>query len=165
MSIQKIIQESISGNPLEMKEALVEELKNRIAEALAARTEEFKQIDEISKKTLGSYVAKASTAAASDAAKYGQQGSSEKGLEHFRKAYSRLHNIKKAASKLAKEEAESINEVSKNTLRSYINKKAHSIIAKDDASDRYGEGLKGSSKERIRDFEKLNLARKKLSKD
>ena len=37
MSIQKIIQESISGNPLEMKEALTEELRNRVALALEAK--------------------------------------------------------------------------------------------------------------------------------
>lgn len=40
MSIQKVIQESISGNPLEMKEALAEELRNRVAEALTAKMEE-----------------------------------------------------------------------------------------------------------------------------
>ena len=37
MSIQKVIQESIAGNPLEMKEALAEELRNRVAEAIAAK--------------------------------------------------------------------------------------------------------------------------------
>lgn len=40
MSIQKIIQESINGNPLEMKEALQEELRARVAEAIAAKMEE-----------------------------------------------------------------------------------------------------------------------------
>lgn len=45
MSIQKIIQETIAGNPLEMKEALVEELRNRVAEALAAKMEEV-ELDE-----------------------------------------------------------------------------------------------------------------------
>jgi hypothetical protein len=40
MSIQKVIQESIAGNPLEMKEALSEELRNRVAEAIAAKMEE-----------------------------------------------------------------------------------------------------------------------------
>ena len=45
MSIQKLIQESIAGNPLEMKEALVEELKSRISEALAAKMEEAKVDD------------------------------------------------------------------------------------------------------------------------
>lgn len=40
MSTQKIIQESINKNPLEVKEALAEELKSRISEALAAKMEE-----------------------------------------------------------------------------------------------------------------------------
>lgn len=86
------------------------------------KNEEAEQLDELSKKTLGSYVAKASSVAASDAAKYGQQGSSEKGLSHFRKAYSRLHNIKKAAGKLAKEEVDQLDEISKKTLGAYSNK-------------------------------------------
>jgi hypothetical protein len=45
MSIQKIIQESINGKPLEMKEAFAEELRNRVAEALAAKMEEV-ELDE-----------------------------------------------------------------------------------------------------------------------
>ena len=36
MSVQKIIQESINMNPLEMKEAIVEELRARVALALEA---------------------------------------------------------------------------------------------------------------------------------
>ena len=40
MSIQKIIQESINGNPLEMKEALAEELRDRIRLALEAKMDE-----------------------------------------------------------------------------------------------------------------------------
>ena len=107
--------------------------KKYIAGAKKAK-EEFKeeseQIDELSKSTLGSYVAKASSAAASDAAKYGQQGSSEKGLDHFRKAYSRLQNIKKAAGKLAKEEVEQIDELSPSTLHSYIKKATPDIVGR-----------------------------------
>lgn len=92
--------------------------------------EESEQIDELSKKTLGSYVAKASSVAASDAAKYGQQGSSEKGLSHFRKAYSRLQNIKTAAGKLAKEEVEQIDELSPDTLHAYIKKAAPDVVGR-----------------------------------
>jgi len=92
--------------------------------------EEAEQIDELSKKTLGSYVAKASSAAASDAAKYGQQGSSEKGLSHFRKAYSRLQNIKTAAGKLAKEEVEQIDELSPDTLHAYIKKAVPDVVGR-----------------------------------
>jgi len=92
MSIQKIIQESIAGNPLEMKGALVEELRGRIALALEAKMkddkdddssdendddeddmkkEEVEQIDELKKSTLASYVSKAADNAASKAVEYG----------------------------------------------------------------------------------------------
>ena len=37
MSIQKIIQESINKNPLEMKEVIAEELRARVALALEAK--------------------------------------------------------------------------------------------------------------------------------
>jgi hypothetical protein len=99
MSIQKIIQESINGNPLEMKEALAEELRNRIALALEAKMsddeeddngddssdednedddedmkkEEFEQIDELKKSTLASYVSKAADNAAMHGIKYGEK--------------------------------------------------------------------------------------------
>ena len=97
MTIQKLIQESIAGNPLEMKEALAEELRSRIALALEAKMkddededdededdkdeddededdmkkEEVEQIDELKKSTLASYVSKAADNAASKAVEYG----------------------------------------------------------------------------------------------
>jgi len=83
MSVQKIIQEAINKNPHDLKEALQEELRNRIALALEAKMsddeedddsseeddeeddeedmkEEAEQIDELKKSTLASYVKKAS---------------------------------------------------------------------------------------------------------
>jgi hypothetical protein len=45
MSIQRLIQESINRNPLEMKEALEEELRSRISEALDAKMEKV-ELDE-----------------------------------------------------------------------------------------------------------------------
>lgn len=101
-----------------------------IDHAIYKLTGEAVELDEISKKTLGSYVKKASSAAASDAVKYGQQGSSEKGLGHFRKAYSRLHNIKKATDRLTKEEVEQLDELSPNKLHSYIKKATGQLAAK-----------------------------------
>lgn len=83
MSVQKIIQESINENPLEMKEALVEELKLRVAAALEAKMnedldvsedlDEAEELDELSKNTLGSYVKKASDNAAIHGMKYGEK--------------------------------------------------------------------------------------------
>ncbi len=83
MSVKTIIQESINKSPLALKEALEEELRTRVALALEAKmkddeedededededddsdedddcNEEVEQIDEISSKTLGSYINKA----------------------------------------------------------------------------------------------------------
>jgi hypothetical protein len=46
MSIQKIIQESINGNPLEMKEILESELRDRIRLALEAKMSDEDEEDE-----------------------------------------------------------------------------------------------------------------------
>lgn len=48
MSVQKIIQESINGNPLEMKEALAEELRARVALALEAKMSKDEEEDDSS---------------------------------------------------------------------------------------------------------------------
>ena len=95
-------------------------IARRKAIGKALRKEETEELDEISKKTLGSYVTKASYDAAKHAARYGS--SSKPGS--FVKAHQRLAGIKKASDKLAKEEAEQIDELSPNTLHSYIKKAA-----------------------------------------
>ena len=46
MSVQKIIQESINMNPLEMKEAIAEELRARVALALEAKMKDHEEDDE-----------------------------------------------------------------------------------------------------------------------
>jgi hypothetical protein len=51
MSIQKIIQEAVNKNPLSLKEALEEELRSRVAAAVATKMEEV-QLDEITKTAL-----------------------------------------------------------------------------------------------------------------
>lgn len=62
-----------------------------------------------------------------------------------------------------KEEVE-LDEVSKSTLKSYITKKSQQIIDKDKKSNPHDlDGFTGSSKERNKDFDKLNLARKKVN--
>jgi hypothetical protein len=97
MSIKQIIQESINKNPVGLKEALEEELRSRVAAALEEMvnkeveedldlsdytteeledfmmSEDFEQLDEISKKTLASYVSKAADNAASHGIKYGEK--------------------------------------------------------------------------------------------
>jgi hypothetical protein len=65
-------------------------------------SEDFDQLDEISKKTLTSYVKKASYDAASNAAKFGAGETDKKGGSAFVKAHKRLGGIAKATDRLAK---------------------------------------------------------------
>lgn len=65
-------------------------------------SEDFDQLDEISKKTLTSYVKKASYDAASNAAKFGAGETDKKGGSAFVKAHKRLGGITKATDRLAK---------------------------------------------------------------
>ena len=89
-------------------------------------------LQEISKKTLGSYVKKASSDAvmkASDATKqYHKDEDDEKAFNLMDKADKRLKGVKKASDKLAKEsiDSEHLDEISTKTMRSYVGK------AKDD---------------------------------
>jgi hypothetical protein len=87
--------------------------------------EEAEQIDEISKGTLGRYINKAKDSI--DTASYRQghkeaHGSSSKPLE--KKLTKRHKGISTAVSKLTKEDAEQIDELSKGTMGRYINKAA-----------------------------------------
>lgn len=111
MSIQKIIQESINKNPLKVKEALAEELRNRVAEALTAKMEEFDQLDELDRKTLASYVKKAAGVghrntlpnAMRDRMTAASIGDKEWYKQSGRTADNRSKGIQRAADRLAKE--------------------------------------------------------------
>jgi hypothetical protein len=89
---------------------------------------EDEQIDEVSKATLGRYINKAKDSI--DTASYRQghkeaHGSSSKPLE--KKLTKRHKGISTAVSKLTKEDAEQIDELSKKTMGSYVNKAAFKI--------------------------------------
>jgi hypothetical protein len=105
-----------------------------------AASEEVEQIDELSKKTLGSYVTKAARSATSNiagaVASGMASGSSKEDQRDFARKYAkRMKGIDTAASKLTKEEQEfidalnndmfeevQIDELSKATMGSYIKK-------------------------------------------
>jgi two-component sensor histidine kinase len=80
--------------------------------------EECEILAELDKKTLGSYVKKASTSLASNAMKAADRTDKKS----FRKAVNRMSGIQIAADKLAKEEVEELDELSKSTLGSYVKK-------------------------------------------
>jgi hypothetical protein len=93
------------------------------------RKEETEALDEISKKILGSYVKKASIRATSHsnvAANAQRDSNPDSAGYHRRKEMKLLRGISKATDKLTKEEVESLDELSKKTLGSYIEKAANS---------------------------------------
>lgn len=100
MSIQKIIQESINGNPLEMKEALSEELRNRIRLALESKMKDDDEDDEEDEDRM------------------------------FMGAAGKPYNDEDDDEDMKKEEVEQIDELKKSTLASYVSKAADSAASK-----------------------------------
>lgn len=113
---------------LSLEDFSVEELQEFM------QTEEYEQLDELSKTTLGNYINKAvgglngSAHHAFDAGRH--QGSNDE-LSHksFEKARKRISGVKRAVNKLAEEEQ--LDELSKGTLASYIPKAAASMSSID----------------------------------
>ena len=138
MSIQKIIQESINGNPLEMKEALAEELRDRIRLALESKvdedmSEEVEELDELSKKTLGSYVRKAADSMGNAAHSLGKKSERSDEVDrmtnrHMPDKYNVRDNMKKALDADEKSQRKDREVIGK---RMYGIKQATSRLSKD----------------------------------
>ena len=120
--------------------------------------EESEQIDELSKKTLGSYIMKAASSAADKGMEHGVKKAeademdrvmnrhmsfsdkdkvrgimktTSKDVEKPReKAGRRIQGINRAVSRITKEDVEQIDEISKKTLASYVGKAAHDLSKK-----------------------------------
>lgn len=135
-SLQQQLQEAYLG----MKGILSEEDEQVVSDILA--------LDELSKKTLGSYIKKATVATADHAHKSRDTVSRDEDgrAKEFGKAVKRIKGVSKAVDKLTKEEfeetldemlelldEEALTELSKKTLGSYINKA--SKVAATDARD------------------------------
>ena len=130
-------------------------------------SEDFDQLDEISKKTLGSYVKKASSDMANNAYALGARDPLRK-PGSWNKAFKRKAGIEKATDRLAKEEVEQIDELSKKTLGSYINKSASDIshIQREIGSvGTKSPEYKGLSKMRKNRYDGIATAVKKLTKE
>lgn len=84
------------------------------------------QLDELSKKTLGSYVRKAFVDAGNNAADYGEKANQAATVADAERAYQKYHKrrkgVGKAIQKLTKEDLEELDELSRETLGSYIKK-------------------------------------------
>lgn len=91
-------------------------------------------INELSKKTLGSYVKKASDDVSYHSFTAGGAAGKEKAksLQHDKKAFSRQQGIEKAVDRMTKEELdeEPINELGSETLRRYMNKARSQMYGK-----------------------------------
>jgi hypothetical protein len=118
--------------------------------------EQVEQIDEISKTTLGSYVKRASQDAVTKAMKYASKRD-ESGKESgtLKKISDRESGIRKATDRLTKEEVESLDELSKDTLKSYMDKSSKDnltslmkpgMIAKKHAAKRFIGMVKAGEK-------------------
>ena len=143
-----------------------------------AMKEESEHIDELSKKTLASYANKA-------AFKIGDQGitaglkiqNNEPAAKNFKTMGKRQKGIAAAVGKLAKEEVEAIDELSKNTLGSYITKatnqafgkgytggsmKARGIITRDSEEENAGEK---NIRKGVKRIDGVNKAVRKLTRE
>jgi hypothetical protein len=156
-------------------------------------SEEFEQLDELSKSTLGSYVNKASdsaTKSASGSTSFAFRSTAAKNPrvkaaaekysnEDEAKKQKRLSGIGKAVKKLTKEDIEQIDELKKSTLGSYVKKAStdlhHSSFEHgEDEHRQYGDAeddpeREADMKKRERDIENrrkgINRAATKLSKE
>lgn len=109
-------------------------------------TPEFDQLDEISKETLKSYIPKAarSFGAAHDRETYGKAGYGVLSQVDTKTISKRTKGLTNAVKKMTKEEFEQLDEVSKNTLKSYMHKAGISFINAHDPQ-KYGKAGEGVS--------------------
>jgi hypothetical protein len=150
MSVKQIIQESIEKNPLGLKEALQEELSNRVRLALALEA----RMSELDEDTgFSSAIDKAESsrqAALKRAAKM-----VKKGFSHESAAKSHDVSLKDLKTHLG-EEVEELDEISKNTLGSYVKKAIHDVS--DVASDIGRLGTKSPEYDSLRRIRKNRKA-------
>lgn len=85
--------------------------------------EEVEELDELSKATLASYVGKAAKDFAKRKPKMGYDG-------QLKKMQNRSVGVGRALDKVYKEEVEELDELSKNTLKSYVNKSSQDAVAR-----------------------------------
>lgn len=135
------VQEEDADEDIELSDEDIEFLNSLSEEEINTLLED-EQLDELSKKTLGSYIKKASKSLSDKNYRqgrlhdnthkweYAKSKKSEEKHEPAAKEYFKLQHkvdkreksIAKAADKLAKEDVEQVNEISKSTLERYIQK-------------------------------------------
>ena len=117
--------------------------KQLVKRGESLKTEEVEQVDEISKATMGRYINKAKDSI--DLTSYRQGHRDSKGFPTSkpmeRKLSKRHGGIELAVKKLTKEDAEQIDELSKNTLATYAIK-AKNQMGRDEARAGYQRGIR-----------------------
>ena len=116
--------EANAGNPSKQLEKKLSKRHKGIETAVKKLTkEDAEQIDELSKKTMGSYVNKAAERIGDKGISAGLKiAADEKSSGNFKDMGKRQKGIATAVKKLTKENAEQIDELSKKTLGSYVKK-------------------------------------------
>ena len=114
-----------ADEPTEANKKVAQKIRDMMAKEKKPVKEESEELGEVSKATMGRYINKAKDSI--DTASYRQghkeaHGSSSKALE--KKLTKRHKGIETAVKKLTKEEADQIDELSKDTMGRYINKAA-----------------------------------------
>jgi len=124
---------------------------------LGLKKEEVEQIDELKKSTLSSYAKKATDDVSYHSFSAGTRSAKDpERLKDDEKAMKRQSGVNKAIDRLAKEEVEQIDELSKSTLSSYLDKK----------KSEYMKGKTPSgSKENAKDIQNMGKAHDKMRKE
>lgn len=130
----------------------------------ALRKEEVEQIDEISKKTLGSYVKKAASDMASNAYALGARDPLKK-PGSWEKAFKRKAGIEKASDKLTKEEVEQIDEISKDLAKSYYRKASRDIGSRASSAQGSRDDAYSSRKKARDNYQVSSLGTRKTTDD
>ena len=142
------------GKGMDRAKALAQRGMQSLSKEEVERIEEkLTQIDELSKNTLGSYVKKASSDLNKTASAAGSlRSKNDSNAENTTMAADKRESgIKKAATKLAKEEVEQIDEISKKTLGSYVKGAAKDVA---DRQERIRAGARPNPGESQADFQK-----------
>jgi len=112
------------------------DMKIGVAQSMFKANEEVEQVDELSKSTLKNYIKTSAgsmhgsglvTQSFKDGFHTGDGNNSESGAKAQKKMFKRMDGIRKATDKLAKEDVDQIDELSRKTLASYVSKASGSL--------------------------------------
>jgi hypothetical protein len=123
------------------------------------KTEQVEQLDELSKKTLGSYVKKAAFDLGQKGISAGQYAAKKKWSPITKNMNKRTDSIVKATDRLTKEEVEQLDELKKSTLASYVKKASHDVAAKGAATRQFANDSEAARKD-----SRYNDAKKSMDK-